>query len=271
MKTDRQVAKGIEGELRAVASAEKREVLSRFFKTGPGEYGEGDRFLGVMVPQIRAIAAVRVAESGPGVERALLASPWHEVRECGLFLMAGRFRKGGEAEGAIHRAYLAALAEGRVNNWDLVDGSAPTLLGEWLLGRDRGVLDELAGRPGLWENRAAVVGTLGLVRRGELDDAFRQCGRALGHRHDLMHKAVGWVLRECGKRDVGRLREFLARHAGTMPRTALRYAIERFPAEERRRWLGRGVCGGLAGDCGAPDGVGGAGLRQGNQSARWTR
>lgn len=240
MNTDRHVAKGIEAELRAAGSAEKREVLSRFFKTGPGEYGEGDRFLGVMVPQIRAVAAAHLAESGEGVERALLASPWHEARECGLFLMVGRFRRGGGAErGAIHRAYLAALAAGCVNNWDLVDGSAPTLLGEWLLDRDRGVLDVLAGRPGLWENRAAVVGTLGFVRRGELDDAFLQCGRALGHRHDLMHKATGWVLRECGKKDVGRLREFLARHAGTMPRTALRYAIERLSAEERRRWMGK--------------------------------
>lgn len=237
----KRVVDGILRELRAAGSAEKREVLSRFFKTGLGEYGEGDRFLGVMVPQIRAIAGAHLAESGEGVERALLASPWHEVRECGLFLMTGRFRKGGEAErGAIHRAYLAALAEGRVNNWDLVDGSAPTLLGEWLLGRDRGVLDELAGRPGLWENRAAVVGTLGFVRRGDLADAFRQCERALGHRHDLMHKAVGWVLRECGKKDAGRLREFLVRHAGSMPRTALRYAIERFSAEERRAWLGSG-------------------------------
>lgn len=239
-RTAAAAAAEIAGELRAAGTAEKREVLSRFFKTGPGEYGEGDRFLGVMVPQIRAVAAAHAGESGAAVERALLRSPWHEVRECGLFLMTARFRRGGERERAgLHRAYLAALAAGRVDNWDLVDGSAPTLLGEWLLGRDKGVLDELAGRPGLWENRAAVVGTLGLVRRGELDEAFRQCGRALGHRHDLMHKAVGWVLRECGKRDAGRLREFLARHAGTMPRTALRYAIERFSPEERRRWLGR--------------------------------
>jgi hypothetical protein len=240
IRTAAAVAAEIAGELRAAGTAEKRKVLARFFKTGPGEYGEGDRFLGVMVPQIRAIAAAHAGESGAAVERALLRSPWHEVRECGLFLMVGRFRKGGERErAALHRAYLEALSAGRVDNWDLVDGSAPVLLGEWLLERNKGVLDELAGRPGLWENRAAVVGTLGFVRRGELDEAFRQCGRALGHRHDLMHKAVGWVLRECGKRDAGRLRAFLARHAGTMPRTALRYAIERFPADERRRWLGR--------------------------------
>ncbi|MBR6021804.1 MAG: DNA alkylation repair protein [Kiritimatiellae bacterium] len=235
------LASAIVADLKAAGTAEKRAVLSRFFKTGPGEYGEGDRFLGVMVPQIRAIAASHLGESGAAAERSLLRSPWHEARECGLFLMAGRFRRGGEAERrALNRAYLAALAEGRVNNWDLVDGSAPSLLGGWLMDRDRGVLDDLAGRPGLWENRAAVVATLAFVRRGDLDDAFRLCARLMGHRHDLMHKATGWVLRECGKRDAGRLREFLARHAAEMPRTALRYAIERFPAEERRRWLGRG-------------------------------
>jgi hypothetical protein len=227
-------------ELRAAGTAEKRAVLMRFFKTGPGEYGEGDRFFGVMVPQIRAIAAAHAGESGPVVERALLRLPWHEARECGLFLMAGRFRRGGESEKeALHRAYLEALAAGRINNWDLVDCSAPTLLGEWLGKRPRGVLYDLAGRPGLWENRAAVVATLAFIRRGDLDDAFRLCERLLGHRHDLLHKAVGWMLRECGKRDAGRLRAFLSRHAGAMPRTALRYAIERFPADERRRWLGK--------------------------------
>lgn len=239
-------AREILAELRAAATAEKRAVLSRFFKTGPGEYGEGDRFLGVMVPQIRAIAAAHLAESGPAAERALLRSPWHEARECGLFLMSGRFRRAdGRGRGALHRAYLAALAAGRVNNWDLVDGSAPLLVGGWLLERPRGLLDDLARRPGLWENRVAVVSTLAFVRRGELDDAFRLCEGLLGHPHDLMHKAVGWVLRECGKRDAGRLRAFLARHAGAMPRTALRYAIERFPGAERRRWLqcGRGGTG----------------------------
>jgi len=240
MATASQTVAEIVRELKAAGSEEKREVLARFFKTGKGEYGEGDRFFGVMVPQIRAIAAAHAGESGEGTERELLASPWHEARACGLFLMERRFRKGGEeVRAAVNRAYLEALAAGRVNNWDLVDASAPALLGGWLLERGRGVLDELAGRPGLWENRAAVVATLAFVRRGELEDAFRLCGRLLRHRHDLMHKAVGWVLRECGKRDAGRLREFLGRHAGEMPRTALRYAIERFGPEERRAWLGR--------------------------------
>lgn len=235
------VAAKIVRELKEAGSEEKRAVLARFFRTGKGEYGEGDRFLGVMVPQIRAVAAAHAGESGEGVERALLGSPWHEARECGLFLMERRFRKGGEeVRGAVCRAYLEVVAEGRVNNWDLVDLSAPGLLGAWLLERkgERGMLDGLAEREGLWENRVAVVATLAFVRKGELDDAFRLCQRLLGHRHDLMHKAVGWVLRECGKKDAGRLREFLGRHAKGMARTTLRYAIERFPAEERKEWLG---------------------------------
>ncbi len=224
-------------DLSAVASEEKRAVLARFFKSGPGEYGEGDQFLGVMVPQIRAVAKNHAAASA-ATEDALLASPWHEARECGLFLMCNRFLRADEAErAAIHARYLAAAAAGRVNNWDLVDLSAPTLVGQFLADKPRDLLYDLAGRPSLWENRIAIVSTLHLVRRGDLDDAFRLAEKLLHHPHDLMHKAVGWVLRECGKRDANRLRAFLREHAAFLPRTALRYAIERFDADERKRWL----------------------------------
>ena len=230
-------AKAILAELRAVASEEKRAVLARFFKSGPGEYGEGDKFLGVMVPQIRAVARNHAGASA-ATEDALLASPWHEARECGLFLMCNRFLRADEVEHAgIHARYLAAAVAGRVNNWDLVDLSAPTLVGEFLADKPRELLYDLAGRPSLWENRIAIVSTLCFVRRGDLDDAFRLAERLLHHPHDLMHKAVGWVLRECGKRDAERLRAFLREHGTSMPRTALRYAIERFDAEERKRWL----------------------------------
>ena len=224
-------------DLRAAASAEKRAVLVRFFKTGKGEYGEGDRFWGVMVPQIRAVAKAHAA-AGEAVEDELLGSPWHEARECALFLMCNRFARAGEAERAkLHARYLAAAAAGRINNWDLVDASAPTLVGRYLFDKPRGLLDELAGTPSLWENRIAIVSTLAFVRRGELDDAFRLAEKLLNHPHDLMHKAVGWVLRECGKKDADRLRAFLRQHAAAMPRTALRYAIERFSPAERARWL----------------------------------
>ena len=230
-------SKTILAELRAVASEEKRTVLSRFFRTGPGEYGEGDRFLGVMVPQIRA-----VAKAHPGAfaatEDALVASPWHEARECGLFLMCNRFQRADAAErAAIHARYLDAAEAGRVNNWDLVDLSCQKLVGQYLADKPRALLYDLAGRASLWENRIAIVSTLYMVRRNDMDDAFQLAGKLLHHPHDLMHKAVGWVLRECGKRDADRLRAFLSEHAAAMPRTALRYAIERFAADERRRWL----------------------------------
>ena len=232
-------------ELRSAASPGKAAVLLRFFKTGPGEYGEGDRFLGVMVPQIRAIARSHRPDARAADVGALLDSPWHEARECGLFILADRFRAAPpDARAPFHRAYLAALTRGRVNNWDLVDCSAPALVGEYLLDSPPdpfsprpGLLDSLARSPSLWKNRVAVVSTLAFIRRGELDDAFRLCAASLRHPHDLMHKAVGWMLRECGKRDAARLRAFLSEFAPTLPRTALRYAIERFPADERKRWL----------------------------------
>ena len=237
MGINRPSAAAILRDLRAAASPEKREVLMRFFRTGPGEYGEGDLFLGVMVPQIRAIAKVR-AGAPPETEDALLASPWHEARECGLFLMISRYRRSASPErAAIHARYLAAAAAGRVNNWDLVDASAPALVGVHLLDRPRTLLDDLARRPSLWENRIAIVSTLVFIRRGSLDDAFRLSAILLVHPHDLIHKAVGWMLRECGKRAPDRLRAFLAEYRHAMPRTALRYAIERFDAPERARWL----------------------------------
>ena len=229
-------AQAILRDLRAAASEEKRAVLMRFFKTGKGEYGEGDRFLGVMVPQIRAVAKDHAA-AGEDAEGELLASPWHEARECALFLMCNRFARAGEAEReTLHARYLAATAAGCVDNWDLVDASAPTLVGKYLFDKPRGLLDALAGKPSLWENRIAIVSTLAFVRRGELEDAFRLAEKLLPHPHDLMHKAVGWVLRECGKKEPDRLRAFLRAHAAAMPRTALRYAIERFSPAERARW-----------------------------------
>ena len=233
-------------ELRAVSSPEKATVLQRFFKTGPGEYGEGDRFLGVMVPQIRAIARAHRQTADASAIRSLLDSPWHEARECGLLLLVEQFRSSPKDNRAEHhRAYLAALREGRVNNWDLVDCSAPALVGEYLLDASdtlqygTRLLDKLAKSSSLWENRVAVVSTLTFIRRGRLDAAFQQCAAALGHPHDLMHKAVGWMLRECGKRDPDALRAFLSEHLSALPRTSLRYAIERFTPAERKQWLQR--------------------------------
>ena len=223
--------------LRALGNPADAGMLARFFKTGQGEYGEGDVFIGVRVPEVRRLA--RDADAVPVRDlAALLESPVHEERMLALVCLIRRFQRGGAAEReAVFHAYLARRH--RVNNWDLVDISAPHIPGAWLLDRPRGLLDELAGSPSLWDRRIAVVSTFAMIRAGQFGDTLRLCTGLLGDRHDLMHKACGWMLRECGKRDAGVLRGFLGAHAPRMPRTMLRYAIEKLPAAERRSWLGR--------------------------------
>lgn len=222
--------------LRAHADPRRAAAVAKFFRTGPGEYGEGDRFLGVTVPQQRQVArACRALPLSGAV--TLLRSPWHEDRLTALLLMVDRFQRGGAAERTeVVRAWLANLHH--VNNWDLVDSSAPYLLGPWLRDRPRGLLRQLARSKVLWERRVAMVSTLPLIRDGESADAFALARALEGDPHDLLHKAVGWMLREVGKHvGVDALRGFLSARAATMDRTALRYAIERLPAAERARWL----------------------------------
>jgi 3-methyladenine DNA glycosylase AlkD len=230
-------AGGLVAALRAAARPGDAAVLQRFFKTGPGEYGEGDVFLGVRVPAIRRIVRAHRADAGLPAIRGLLASLYHEARLLGLLLLVERFRRGSARERvAIFRLYLASTD--RINNWDLVDLSAEHIVGGGLRERrDRSLLDRLARSASLWERRIAVLATFHFIRRGEFDDTLRLARRLLADPHDLMHKAVGWMLREVGKRDAPRLRAFLDRHAAVMPRTMLRYAIERFPEAERRRYL----------------------------------
>lgn len=206
----------------------------RFFKTGPGQYGEGDRFLGIRVPVLRR--HLRPFQDTPldQVER-LLHSPWHEVRLFALLLMVRQFACRGADRAAIYRCYLANTAH--INNWDLVDSSAPQIVGGYLEKRDRKPLYRLAASTSLWERRIAVLATLHFIRLGELDDTFALAERLLGDPEDLMHKAVGWMLREAGKRDPARLRTFIERHGPAMPRTLLRYAIEKFPPNERKAIL----------------------------------
>lgn len=207
----------------------------RFFRTGPGEYGEGDVFWGVTVPQLRSVARQGLGLDVPELD-ALLCDGIHEVRACALAIMVEKSRVNAEAREALVQLYLRRTAQ--VNNWDLVDMSA-CLLGEWLLDRPRGLLDRLAGSSSLWEQRIAVVSTLTFIRRGDFSDIFRLAAGLLGHSHDLMHKALGWMLREVGKRDQAALEHFLSIHLREMPRTTLRYAIERFPEPERKAWLRR--------------------------------
>jgi 3-methyladenine DNA glycosylase AlkD len=221
--------------LKELGDPEAARGAGRYFKTEPGEYGEGDRFLGVRAAPLRKLA--REVEALPlGEVKKLLASEWHEARSLALLVLVSQFGKA-DAEGreAIHRLYLRST--GRVNGWDLVDVSAEHLVGAYLDGRPRDLLDRLAGSASLWERRIAVLASRHFLRRGQFDDTLRLARRLLGDREDLIHKAVGWMLREVGERDLAALEGFLREHHRAMPRTMLRYAIEHFPPEKRRRYL----------------------------------
>lgn len=223
--------------VRAQADPAKAAFHTRFFKTGEGDYGAGDVFIGVTVPKLRAV--VKAHRNLPMEDIALLlADPVHELRLAGLLLLVGRFEKGdAEARRAIVDFYLAHLD--RVNNWDLVDSSAPQILGEWLAdgNGDPGLLDELADSGKLWRERVAILATFGFIRRGDFSHTFRIANRLIAHPHDLLHKAVGWMLREVGNRDRVAEEGFLRTRYKTMPRTMLRYAIEKFPEETRKQYL----------------------------------
>jgi 3-methyladenine DNA glycosylase AlkD len=223
--------------LREFGSSAKAAHSLRFFKTGPGQYGEGDRFIGVTVPELRAVA--REFRDLPLAEiDALLKSPWHEARLLGLVILVHIFERGNaNTRREVYQLYLDRTD--RINNWDLVDSSAPQIVGGFLADRsDRArVLDKLARSKSLWERRIAIVATLHLIRLREFDDTLRIAERLLDDDEDLIHKATGWMLREVGKKDEPTLRRFLDRHAARMPRTALRYALERLPDSTRRRYM----------------------------------
>jgi 3-methyladenine DNA glycosylase AlkD len=214
---------------------EKAGILQRFFKTGKGEYAEGDRFLGVVVPAIRQLVKQFAGLKLPEVER-LVRSPYNEERLLALLIWEGQYRKGDAgAKQAVYRGYLKNLD--RVNNWNLVDASAPYIVGAHLVSRSRALLFKLARSKNLWRRRIAIVSTLHFIRRGDFQDALRLAAQLLRDEHDLIHKACGWMLREIGKKDIKPLEAFLRKHASRMPRTMLRYAIERFPERERQAYL----------------------------------
>ena len=221
--------------LKRAADPGRAAVLQRFFKTGSGEYGEGDRFLGLRVPAVRTL--VQAYEELPLPEiRLLLASDWHEARLLALLILVRQHERGSARERMrIFRFYLRSTA--RINNWDLVDCSAPHIAGPHLLGPDRTRLMSLARSPVLWERRIATLATFHGIRQGEYAPALHVARLLVGDPHDLIHKAVGWMLREIGSRDRAVEEEFLRAHAHRMPRTMLRYATERFPERLRRRYL----------------------------------
>jgi 3-methyladenine DNA glycosylase AlkD len=233
-----QLARSLREALRKLGSPAKAASALRFFKAGPGQYGEGDKFLGVTVPEQRKL--VREFRGLPLAEcLALLKSPWHEERLTALLLLGDQFtraKKDPALRDKIAQAYLKHLKW--VNNWDLVDSSAPVILGAWLKDRDRSLLYKLVRSKRLWERRVAMVATQHFINAGESADALKLAALLLDDKEDLMHKASGWMLRELGKR-VSRedLRAFLTQHAARMPRTMLRYAIEHLPEAERKRWM----------------------------------
>ena len=234
----------------------QRQVLMRFFKTGKGDYGEGDEFLGLKVPQTRAIVMSVAANTPLSEVPKLLLNRWHEVRLCGLLMLVDKFEKAAtkrlinnpqaiRARDEIVQLYLRHAD--RANNWDLVDMSASKIIGHWLLlpsalgdtDYKRQVLDELAASDSLWRQRISMVCTWWPSRQGEPSWCWRYAQKHLHSPHDLMHKAVGWMLREMGKQDMTLLRQFLDQYAHKMPRTALRYAIEKMSDSERKEWMKR--------------------------------
>jgi 3-methyladenine DNA glycosylase AlkD len=227
----------IQEELTAYSDPIKKEVLPRFFKTGKGEYGEGDCFLGVVVPHTRLIAK-RHKDASLQTLDELLQSTWHECRLCALLMLVEQFRKANPLEQSqIIDFYLAHTD--RMNNWDLVDLSAPYLLGAYLFDKSHDPLYRLADSTHLWEQRMAIVATIYFIRHGEYIDTMILSEHLLHHPHDLIRKAVGWMLREVGKRDKDLLIQFLEKHAAVMPRVMLRYAIEKFSPDERARFMKR--------------------------------
>jgi 3-methyladenine DNA glycosylase AlkD len=228
----------ISAQLRVLASAGDAVNLAWFFKTGPGEYGAGDRFLGIRVPAIRGVARSVWRETSFDTALKLLQSPWHEERLCALLIWIEQFRHGDEtARRRIYEAYIGNIP--RINNWDLVDLSAGHIVGAWLAGRSRRPLETLARSRLLWKRRVAIVATSHFIACGDFGTTLRIAGMLLNDEEDLIHKATGWMLREVGKRDQAAEEAFLARHAAHMPRTMLRYAIERFPEALRLSYLRR--------------------------------
>jgi 3-methyladenine DNA glycosylase AlkD len=224
-----------------LADPDRAVQMAGFFKTGPGEYGAGDIFLGISVPQQRAVARRYKHVIEVDTVRQLLDSEFHEVRLTAVFLLNLGFHRDDKTGNGRKWVDLYLSKTDRINNWDLVDSSAHIVLGRWLEKRERDILYRLAESSLLWDNRIAMVATLHFIRQGDLGDCLQLAEKFLGHPHDLMHKASGWMLREAWKRDAGQVEDFLNKYTDIMPRTMLRYAIEKMEEPVRRAYLGRDV------------------------------
>jgi 3-methyladenine DNA glycosylase AlkD len=227
----------LEKELRKHANSERARVSMRYFKTGKGEYGEGDQFLGVAVPIQRSLAAKYVSQVTEADISVLLSSPYHEIRLTALFMLNTRFLKSADQAEAKKWVdfYLSHIH--CINNWDLVDSSAPIVLGTCLQNRNRRILYQFARSKNLWKNRIAMLTTLAFIRNNELNDLLKLAEIFISHPHDLMHKAAGWMLREGWKRDPKTVEAFLTKFASQMPRTMLRYSIEKMSPTKKRYFM----------------------------------
>ena len=229
--------KEIHQALLQYAIPEKAAFFPRFFKTGKGEYGEGDKFIGVTVPNQRLVSNKFYKESNEAVIIQLLDSDFHEDRLTGLLILNQKFkeaRKNNEEKKWVD-LYLKKID--RVNNWDLVDSTAHLILGVWLEDKDRKLLYAFAKENNIWKNRIAIISTLHFIRKGDLDDLLKLSEMMILHSHDLMHKAIGWMLREGWKKNPTRIETFLLKHAAHMPRTMLRYSIEKMDQEKRKFFM----------------------------------
>ena len=226
-------------ELKSYASPSKAFEMQRFFKTGVGKYGHGDVFLGITVPQTRLIARNYSDLSLTEIEK-LTKSDFHEARLCGLIILCNQFKKNKDLsmQKTLFNFYMQQVYKGRVNNWDLVDVTAPTF-GQYLVNSKNpmALLRKLSKSQSLWERRVSIILTFAFIRAEDLEPTYELAESLLKDEHDLIHKAVGWMLREMGKRDPGLLRAFLQEHSSKMPRTALRYSIEKLSERERKKWL----------------------------------
>ena len=235
--TGMNILKDIKRTLNGYIDPEKAEVYPKFFKTGKGEYGEGDKFIGVTVPHIRKTVKDFYLKTGIKEIKEFLSQDVHEYRLFALLVLVSRFEKANDEKEkkVIFDFYLNNID--RINNWDLVDLSAPKIIGAFLLDKDKSILYKLAKSGNLWKERIAVLSTFCFIKESQFEDTFKISEIFITHKHDLIHKATGWMLREVGKRDMNALLNFLNKHYKQMPRTMLRYSIEKFEEKLRQKYL----------------------------------
>ena len=226
-------------QLKALSSEERAVITRQFFKTGVGTYSEHDEFIGIRVPQLRQLAREHLSLSLPNTLK-LLDSPIHEQRHLALLIWTLQYKRKSTTDSERERIFGAYVSSWKhINNWDLVDTTTPHIMGEHLVNRPRDILSQWSIDTNLWKRRMSIVATWAFIKRGDLDDTFTLATTLLRDKEDLMHKAVGWMLREAGKRDRNRLSDYLEIHRHDMPRTMLRYSIEKFTHEERRYFLSK--------------------------------